>query len=85
MARFLKHGLLAAVLGVVGLSGWSAGSAQACEPQYRWVRVTTYELRVEKTVDIVTRYDHCGKPIQVAIISNQTVKVPVQSWVKVRV
>lgn len=85
MAQWLKHGVLAAVLGVGSLSGLGAESAQACEPQYRWVKVTTYEPQTEKYVDTITKYDHCGRPYRVAVLREQTVIIPVSTWVKVRV
>src|SRR5262245_58027240 len=83
-----------AVAGVLGLSALAFGgtAAQACDkaPQqeYTWVTtyecVTTWEIKCEPYTKTVTKYDHCGKPYQVAETYYREVKVPVVKKVAVQ-
>jgi hypothetical protein len=44
--------------------------------------VTTYQTRYEPVVSTVTRYDHCGRPYRVNVVSYRTVRVPVMQYVR---
>jgi hypothetical protein len=58
-----------------------AGAASACD--YYWKTVTVY-IPVEKpVVKCITRYDHCGNPYQIEVVSTRTVNVAVTKQVKV--
>jgi hypothetical protein len=85
------------ILGLAFLTA-SATLAQAgnhspnyCPPavQYRWIteyrQVTCYENREVAYNVCVTRYDHCGNPVQVYETRYRTVRVPVTTTVPVRV
>lgn len=85
--QFFGYTVLA--LGAIGLVANRAAAdhypparSAACRP-YHYETVVTYDIRHERVIRYVTRYDHCGRPYQVAVIETRAVKVPVKRLVKV--
>lgn len=69
---------------VAGLAITSAASAGSCyAPRYVYKTVITWKVIEEPYYDYVTLYDHCGKPYTETVLSYRTVKVPVESVVRV--
>jgi hypothetical protein len=84
MSRFFTRTSLFAAAMFVGFSGFSAGQASACDvPRCYWKTVTVYVEEQVPYVRYVTKYDHCGKPYAAKVVDYRTVKVPVQTRVKV--
>lgn len=81
MRCFIKS-LIAATVIAGGLSAF-ASSSSACDTRCYWKTVTVYVEQQQEYVHYVTKYDHCGKPYPVEVVSYRTVRVPVQKRVKV--
>lgn len=78
-----RHTIAAALFSASLIAGNTA-PAGACEtPRCVWKIITTYETVEQPVVNWVTRYDHCGKPYRVKVVSYETIQVPVEQRVKV--
>ena len=87
MFRFVKSLVMGVVL-AAGLAGVAqAGHGYDCGYQApqpcHYKTITTYEYIQKPIYSYVTKYDHCGHPYQVKVLSYQTVQVPVQKLIKV--
>lgn len=85
MRQFINvRNLFVAAALATGLAFTSAASAGSCHaPRYFYKTVITWKLIEEPVYDYVTLYDHCGKAYTETVISYRTVKVPVETLVKV--
>jgi hypothetical protein len=72
----------ALILGAIGIG--SLSTARACDaPRYFWKTITTYTTVEKPVVESETRFDHCGRPFEVKVVSFVRVRVPVTQQVKV--
>lgn len=79
----LRNLALAAAL-ATGLVFTSAASAGSCHgPRCYYKTVITWKFVEEPCYDYVIKYDHCGTPYKVQVVTYKTVKVPVETLVKV--
>ncbi|MFV0446031.1 MAG: hypothetical protein ACK5Q5_20840 [Planctomycetaceae bacterium] len=82
LIRLKSFALAAAVL--IGLAVTSTASAGNCHaPRCYYKTVITWQVIEEPCYDYVTKYDHCGQPYRVKVVTYKTVKVPVEKLVKV--
>jgi hypothetical protein len=65
-----------------GLAFTSAASAGCHAPQYYYKTIITWKVIQEPVYDYVTLYDHCGKPYTETVVTYRSVKVPVETVVK---
>lgn len=75
----------AVVAGALGMAS-TANAGDYCHapaPRCYWKTIKTYELIEKPCVHFVTKYDHCGHPYQVKVVTYETVRVPVFKEVKV--
>lgn len=63
--------------------GSSFSDEYAHRPSYYFKDVVVYQPRQVPDVQWVTKYDHCGKPIQVKVVTYRTIQVPVHQRIKV--
>jgi hypothetical protein len=86
MGRFILAGVIAMALSVSGTNTAKA-TDYSHNPAYKKVitheTITTWQTRTEAFKKFVTRYDHCGKPFQVEVVSTRQIKVPVKKVVSV--
>lgn len=84
MTRKLIRNVAAAVALALG----TAGSASACDYVWKTVveykTVIKYETRTVPYTQVVTLYDHCGKPYQVEKTFYKEIQVPVETVVPVK-
>ena len=73
----------AVVAGAMGVATPEIQASDCHQPQCVWKTVTVYESVTKPFVSYVTKYDHCGKPFQVKVVSYKTIQVPVQKLIKV--
>lgn len=79
----LKTLAIAATL-ATGLACTSTANAGHCHaPQCYYKTVITWQVIEEPCYDYVTKYDHCGRPYQVRVVTYKTVRIPVEKLVKV--
>ncbi len=79
----LKSAALATLL-AAGLSFANTASASDCyAPRCFYKTITTWEIVEKPYIDYVTKYDHCGQPYLVKVVSYETIRVPVTKLVKV--
>lgn len=71
------------IAGAIGFVGTSTASAGHYPSHCYYKTVVSYEYQTQPVVDWVTKYDHCGRPYEVKVVSYITVKVPVKKLVKV--
>lgn len=69
-----------------GYSGSSYGGSLysvGYVPEYHWRTVVSYETQTVPVVDYVVKYDCYGDAYRVKVISYKTVRVPVETQVRV--
>lgn len=82
--HFALRSLLCSAVVTAGLFATGTASAGDCHvPRYYWKTVISHRYIDEPFTHWVTKYDHCGKAYRVQVTSYRTVKVPVESHVKV--
>ena len=90
MCRFftVRKLLLAAVVAAAGTVSTQAhaggyGYGGGYHQNWAWKTVIVYETIEKPVVHYVTKYDHYGTPHQVKVVSDKTIRVPVEKQVKV--
>ncbi len=84
MTRLLKRIALVTIFSTVITMGTatqvSAGSYPSC---CAYKTVMTYEYVKKPCAAYITKFDHCGKPYRVRVVTYRTVKIAVPKLVKV--
>ena len=83
MIRTIKTVAVAAV--VMGSMAFATGAqASDChQPRCYWKTIVVYQSVQKPCVSYVTKYDHCGKPYSVRVVTYKTIQVPVEKQIKV--
>jgi len=87
-SRRLRQIVATSLLGITAGFGGSAPARAGncggyCQPTYHYTYVTVYVPKTVSYTSYITRYDHCGRPYQVAKTCYKTIQVPVQKRVLV--
>lgn len=70
-------------LSLVSSTAQACGSPRSVQPRCYWKTVTEYVSVEQPCVYYVTKYDHCGRSYRVKVVTYKTVRVPVQTRVRV--
>ena len=81
MKRFF---ILAALMLTISFASFGTSTAEAGHyPRCYYKTVTAYKIVKKPIVQYITKYDHCGKPYRVKIVTWKTVKIPYQKRIRV--
>lgn len=82
--KTIKNLALAVTLGSFYLFVGNPAQASDChQPKCVYKTIIVYETVKKPCVEYAVKYDHCGEPYLVKVVSYKLVKVPVEKTIKV--